>query len=56
MVQNRRAYFIFQAVAIKWTQCVQENSEISNILQRSGLNSFKISGDFSLIQKRIMQQ
>ena len=54
MVQNLRAYSILHVATIKWIMCVQENIELTSILQRPRLSSTIISGDFSLAT-RIMQ-
>ena len=49
MVQRLTAYFTFYAITMKWTMCVQKNSEVSNTSQRPRLSLSIISGDISLV-------
>ena len=55
MVQNLRVYFILYIITIKWIMCVQENVELSGMLQRPSLSSTEISGDLPFAGK-IKQQ
>ena len=48
MVKNLRAYSILQVATIKYIMYVQENIELSSILQRPRWSSTIVSGDFSL--------
>ena len=55
MVQNVRAYFTLNVIAIKWIMRVQEKIELSSMSRRLSLSSTKISGDLSSATK-IKQQ
>ena len=55
VVQNLRAYIILHVTIIKWTTCVQEETEISSMSQWPRLSSTKISGSLSLATKMKQQ-